>query len=117
MKKTKTPNLVTIFILTTITVVFWVFFTVYRVFTNEPTPNIPPEVLEPLTPNLDKDTIDKIEARLFFSEGEIGATQFVTASPSASPTPQATASPTSSPSASPSPTATATGSATPTPTP
>ncbi|OGM56072.1 hypothetical protein A3E46_02905 [Candidatus Woesebacteria bacterium RIFCSPHIGHO2_12_FULL_46_16] len=113
MKKTKTPSLVTITILTTITVIFWVFFTVYRVFINEPAPNIPAEVLEPLTPNLDKDTIDKIEARLFFSEGEIGATQFATASPSASPTPEATATPTSSPSASPTPTAT--GSASPLP--
>lgn len=100
MKKRKTPNLVTIAILTTITVAFWVLFSVYRVFTDKPSYNVPAEILEPVSPALDSSLIDKIEGRIFFSEGEI-ITQIRTASPTAtpilSPTPTATAAASPSP--------------------
>ena len=88
MKKRKTPNLVTIAILTTITVVFWVFFSVYRVFTDEPSYAVPAEILEPVSPTLDASLIDKIESRIFFSEGEaVTPTSTPEASPAATPTP------------------------------
>ena len=107
MRKRKTPNLVTIAILTTITVVFWVFFSVYRVFTDEPSFNVPAEILEPVSPTLDTSLIDKIESRIFFSEGEV-VTQIQIASPTATPAETPTASPTATPTSSPTPTATAT---------
>lgn len=74
MKKTKTPNLITILVLTTLTVIFWVFFSVYRVFTDEPSLNVPAEILEPVSPILDSSLIDKIESRIFFREGEVAPT-------------------------------------------
>lgn len=117
MKKPKTPNLVTVVILTTITVVFWVLFTVYRAFTQRPTPTVPPEILEPLTPDLDSAVLAKIQSRLFFEEGQIPQIPILTPAPSALPSPQATPSPTptATSEATLSPTPTATATATPTP--
>lgn len=108
MRKRKTPNLVTIAILTTITVVFWIFFSTYRVFTDKPSLDVPAEILEPVSPTLDTGLIDKIESRIFFKEGEV-ATQIQIASPTAMPaeTPAAT------PTVTPIPTATATASPSP----
>lgn len=112
MKKAKTPSLVTLAVLTTITVLFWVFFSVYRIFSSEPSPNIPAEILEPVSPTLDRSLIDKIEGRIFFREGEV-TTQIQIATPTATPTETPTASPTASPTLSPTPTATAEASPTP----
>ena len=112
MKKTKTPSLVTIAILTTITALFWVFFSIYRVFTTEPSPVVPPEILEPVSPSLDSSIIDKIQARLFFAEGEV-STQIQIATQTATPIATETATPTATPAESPTPTATATASPTP----
>lgn len=112
MKKRKTPNLVTIAILTTITVVFWVFFSVYRVFTDQPSYDVPAEILEPVSPTLDTGLIDKIQSRIFFSEGEV-VTQIQIASPTATPTATPEASPAATPTVTPTPTATATASPSP----
>ncbi|MEK7112802.1 MAG: hypothetical protein AAB875_05755 [Patescibacteria group bacterium] len=87
MKKSKTPKLVTLAILTAIVTAFWVFFSVYRVFTNEPPLNVPAEILEPISPTLDSDVIDKIQGRIFFSEGEIGITQIQSPTATGSETP------------------------------
>lgn len=104
MKKQKIPSLVSIAILTTITVLFWVGFSVYRIFSEEPDPSVPAEIIEPLTPTLDSATIDKIEQRIFYEEGEV-ETQI------ASPSPTPLEAPAASPEASPSPSPTATASA------
>ncbi len=90
-----------------ITVVFWTIFTVYRVFTNEPSPNVPPDIIEPLNPVLDAESLDSIEGRLFFSEEEIGNFSVPTSSPFIFLTPR--------PSPTTTPTPVATESATPTP--
>lgn len=71
MKNPKAPRLVTVAILTTITVVFWVFLSVYRVLTTKPEPNVPPEILAPINPNLDKQTLETLSDRVFFEEGEV----------------------------------------------
>ena len=64
--KKKLPAVITILILTLITAVFWVFFSAYRSFTDETEPVVPKEVLLPLNPKLDTDTIDKIKERKHF---------------------------------------------------
>ena len=117
MKRPKTPNLVTIFVLTTITLIFWVFFSVYRAFSQQPAPGVAPEILEPLTPTLDAATIDKIEGRTFFAEGQVPQIPILTVSPSGLPSPQGapTPTPTATIEAALSPTPTATESPTPTP--
>lgn len=70
MKPSKVPSLVSIAILTTITIVFWVIFNVYRNFTEKPAATIDEALLAPLSPSLDVSTIDKMERGLFFEEGQ-----------------------------------------------
>ena len=69
--KTKLPSLVSILILTLLTSVLWVSLSVYRALTTRPEPPIDSEILNPLTPTLDQDTIEKIRSRLFFDESQI----------------------------------------------
>jgi hypothetical protein len=113
MKKLKTPSLVTLAILTTITVIFWVLFNVYRVFTSKPSTSIPSEILEPITPSLDAETIGKIQKGVYLQEGQIPESTIIipTSSPEAtvSPVPNLTPSPTASASPTASPEATPTG--------
>lgn len=91
MKKLKIPSTVTIMILTVITISFWIVFSVVRIFQKEPSPEVPPEILNPLNPNYDKNIVDKIEGRIYFDKERV----FKTIEPSPSPT----ASPVASPSA------------------
>lgn len=79
MKKTKIPSIVAVMILTVITISFWIVFSVIRIFTTEPTPSIPPEILNPLNPNYDKTAVDKIQERIYFDKEQIFT------SPTASP--------------------------------
>lgn len=101
MNKNKVPGLITILIATLITVVAWIGFSIYRAFANKPTPNVSQAVLQPLTPSLDKNIIDKIQGRLYFDESvipepSIGPTETQgpaqTPVPEISPTPVATGS-------------------------
>lgn len=68
MNKPKPPNLVTVVIITTITVVFWVFFTVYRVLVSEPDTVIPASLMQPVNPTLDIETLSSIRNKKYFTE-------------------------------------------------
>lgn len=63
MKNKKLPSIVILLILTAITAVFWISFSVYRVFTKPKPINIPGEVTAPINPSLDLDTLNEIERR------------------------------------------------------
>lgn len=52
-------------ILTLITVLFWISFTIYQVFTNEPAPVVPEEIILQLDPKLDSNTIKKMTDRIY----------------------------------------------------
>ncbi len=110
MNKSKVPSLVSIAILTAITSVFWIFFSVYRIFTTKPAPKVPEEILAPISPELDKVAIGKVQGRIFFEEGQIPQTS-VTLAPTS--TPSSSPSPLASPSATPIATASATPTALP----
>lgn len=71
IKKTKLPNLIAILILTLITVVMWVAFSVYRAVTSTPTATVPVEVTEPISPILDEEAMTQIESRLFIDDSQI----------------------------------------------
>lgn len=71
MKRAKAPKLVTVAIFTTVTIVFWVFYTLYNILVGEPSLNIDPVLLEPINPNLNIDALDKIEKRLFYTQEEV----------------------------------------------
>lgn len=104
MKKNKLPSLVTILILTLITVLMWIGLNIYRALSQKPPPPVPEEVLNPLTPTLDIDSLTKIQSRIFLDDSQIPeftiskspapipiatATPVEIASPSAIPTPEA----------------------------
>ena len=105
MKKTKLPSIVALAVLTAITTVFWVIFSVYRIFSTKPEVTVPTEILEPLTPSLDTEALDKIQDAVFLEEDQIPETV------SASQTPIATTAPSPTPTETP----TATGLQTPSP--
>ncbi|MEJ2441709.1 MAG: hypothetical protein P8Y06_02205, partial [Patescibacteria group bacterium] len=78
-------------ILTLITIVLWIAFGAYRSITSETPPKVAAGILEPLSPNLDTDTLGEISSRLFFQEQDLPETIISTpeATPSPSPTPEA----------------------------
>ena len=69
MKKPKAPRLVTVAIFTTITIIFWVFFSLYGIFTSKAPVEVDPKLLEPLDPSLDINALTQLEGRVFFEEG------------------------------------------------
>lgn len=101
MNKSKIPSLITLLVLTLITAVMWVGFSVYRALAIKPSPSVPQEVSEPLTPTLDTASLKKIEARIFLNDSEIPE---ITLSTTSTPSPTIAPARTASPSAIPSPT-------------
>jgi len=71
MKKNKLPGIVTILILTLITAFMWISFNVYRAFTIQPETKVPEEILKPLSPTLDTDTLGKIGNRPLLDDSQI----------------------------------------------
>ena len=88
MKKIKTPSPVIIGVITLITIVFWIVFGVLRIVITKESPDVQPEILEPITPTLDTDTINQLEGRVNLSESEIGQTVIEIQSPTPAPIPQ-----------------------------
>jgi hypothetical protein len=70
MKKSKIPSLVTVAYFTLVTSIVWVAFSVYRVLTSKPDPTVPPEILAPISPTLNKSQIDNIESRIYYSNSD-----------------------------------------------
>lgn len=70
MKPPKPPKAVTLAIFTTMTIILWVFFSVYRQLTSPPEAPVPLEILAPLNPELNTQTLEKLPSRLYFSEQE-----------------------------------------------
>lgn len=85
MKKPKAPRLVTVSIFTTITIIFWIFFSLYEVLTTTPKIEVDSALLEPITPSLDTDSLNKLETRVFFEEGEAISPFIVVVSPTPIP--------------------------------
>ena len=70
-EKQKLPNFVFIFGLTIITIIFWITHSVVGLIRKEPTVEVPEEVLKPINPNLDTQTLDRIDKRFFLERNEI----------------------------------------------
>lgn len=62
--KTKLPNFVILLVLTTLTVLMWLGFNIYRSFLIKPSPPVAEGVLFPLNPVLDEVAIREIEQRV-----------------------------------------------------
>lgn len=88
MKKPKAPRLVTVAIFTTITLIFWVFVSLYNIIISEPDINVDPELFEPLEPTLQKEALDKLEGRIFFEEGQTNSPVIIRESTGEPPPPE-----------------------------
>jgi hypothetical protein len=64
------PRAVTIAVFTTITLIFWIFVSVYSILTTAPETNVPPHILEPLPSPLNPETLNKLPGKLFFEKGQ-----------------------------------------------
>ena len=71
MKKEKTPKIVSLAILTLITSVLSIFFSLYRLFTEKSDIKVSAEIIEPLSPNLNEKVISEIENRVFIEQNQI----------------------------------------------
>jgi hypothetical protein len=71
MYKPKPPRLVTIAVITTVTVIFWVFFGLYQILTKKTEVDVPQVLLEEINPTLDTTTLNQIQSRLYFEEGQV----------------------------------------------
>lgn len=88
MKQPKAPRLVTVAIFTTITIVFWIFISVYNVLTQSPQESVDPKLLEPIDPTLDTNALSKLEGRIFYEEGEVTTPPVVIQEVSPTPIPE-----------------------------
>lgn len=52
-------------ILTLITTIFWILFSIYRVFVNQPSPVVPEEIVLQLDPKLDTNIINEMKNRIY----------------------------------------------------
>jgi hypothetical protein len=73
---------------TTITVIFWVFFSVYSILSQTPDIKVPPELLEPIDPTLNIESLNEISRRVHFEESDVTSPIINT-----TPTPQPETSP------------------------
>jgi hypothetical protein len=65
MKNTKLPSVIVLLILTSITIVFWVFFNIYYVVSKKTPTTVSEEILTPLNPKLDTEVINQMEKRIY----------------------------------------------------
>lgn len=98
MKKPKAPHFVTVSVLTTITIIFWVFFNLYNILSKKTSLKIDPKILEPISPELNTQILNTIQERRFFDEEDLVESSFLIEPTAPSePTPSQVAEPTEVP--------------------
>lgn len=106
MKSKKLPGIVMLAIFSFITALIWGASDLIRTLSKKPEAEVPTEVLEPISPILDQEALEKIESAVFFDESQIPNLVLPSPSPLESviptPTPSASSAPSASASASPS---------------
>lgn len=95
--KKSRPAIVNFAIMTAITTFVWIGFEIYRVFTKEPAPSVPLEIIAELNPELDAAVLTDLTQRVHIEEAQIKETQILDlntlkplGTPQASPKPSAT---------------------------
>jgi hypothetical protein len=87
MRQPNPPKLVTVIAMTTVTVVFWVFFALYKILVTKPAPSVNENLLRPLKPELDVESLQKIKNRIFFENEAPTTNQTTPAANKPTPTP------------------------------
>ena len=77
MKKPSPPSIITVAVITTITIIFWVFFEVYQILTGEVDVEISQQLLKPLNPTLNQEVLSSLKGRIEFDKDSV--THFSTA--------------------------------------
>ena len=106
MKKQKQPRIITLVILTTITVLTWASFEVWRAFINPQPAIVNSKILRPIDPNIDTKTLDNLTRKIYFPDSAATGSTSPTSSVSPSPTASSSVKATSSATPKASPTAT-----------
>lgn len=65
MKNTKLPSLVVLMILTVITVLFWISFSIYRSFAKTVDTPVEAKYTAPIVPSLDLKTVEKVKEKIY----------------------------------------------------
>lgn len=71
MKRPKPPSIITVAIITTITIIFWIFFSVYQILTGEPDVEVPESLLKPLNPTLDQEVLSTLNEGVDYNRGSV----------------------------------------------
>jgi hypothetical protein len=70
MRRPPAPTIVTIAVFTTMTVVLWIFISVYSILIKKADVEVPQKLLEPIDPNLDQKILEEISKRTFITEDQ-----------------------------------------------
>lgn len=73
----KFPFSVQLVILTLITVFIWIGMDIYRTLTDRTSPSVPQEILTPVNPEINTQTLDLLKERLYLIDGEIEDTLII----------------------------------------
>jgi len=76
-KERKLPSIVTLAILTSVTAVFWLFFSAFRTFTKKGKVEVPFEILAPLNSQLDQKALEILDSRYYIEENQIPDTTII----------------------------------------
>jgi len=66
--KPKAPKTVSVLVITTLTILLWIFFSVYKVLISKPKAVVDVKQLEPLEPSFDSKSLEEIKKRIYFEE-------------------------------------------------
>lgn len=71
MKDPKRPRIVSLAILTTLTLLAWIAFEVWRAFTRPAPIQVESQIIEPLNPQIDTQVLESLKTKIFFSDEEV----------------------------------------------
>jgi hypothetical protein len=69
--KTRPPSFVLVAISTSITIFVWIAFEIYRIFSSSPAVDVPEEILEPISAQLDTNALDRINSSFYLTDEEL----------------------------------------------
>ena len=68
MDKRKLPTFIVLMILTLITILFWISFSIYQVFTNNGPVVVPEEIIRPIDASLDLQTVATMKDKIYIEQ-------------------------------------------------
>lgn len=69
MRRLNPPKLVTVAVFTTITIIFWIFFSVYNILTTDSQVDVDQRLLQPIDPNINTEILEVVSDRRYYDFG------------------------------------------------